>query len=71
VATTEQDATTTVSVQVALARMPPRRRQCAALCLVLGFPVVDAARILGIAAGTVRKHLDEARRDLRAGCDPT
>ncbi|MDQ2728569.1 MAG: sigma-70 family RNA polymerase sigma factor [Actinomycetota bacterium] len=70
-ASTEQDATTTVSVQVALARMPPRRRQCAVLCLVLGFATADAAAILGIAAGTVRKHLDEARGDLRAGCDPT
>ncbi|MGI8751346.1 MAG: RNA polymerase sigma factor [Acidimicrobiales bacterium] len=68
---TEHDATTTVSVQVVLARMPPRRRQCAVLCLVLGFPTADAAEILGIASGTVRKHLEEARQDLRAGCDPT
>lgn len=67
---TEQDATTTVSVQVVLARMPPRRRQCAVLCLVLGFSTADAAGILGIASGTVRKHLEEARQDLRIGCDP-
>lgn len=67
----DQDATTTVSVQVVLARMPARRRQCAVLCLVLGFPIADAAPILGIAPGTVRKHLEEARRDLRTGCDPS
>lgn len=67
---TEADATTAVSVQVTLARMPPRRRQCAVLCLLLGFPATDAAAILGIAAGTVRKHLEEARQDLRIGCDP-
>lgn len=65
------DATTSVSVGAALAAMPPRRRQCAVLCLVLGFSPADAGAALGIAAGTVRKHLDEARQDLRAACDPT
>jgi DNA-directed RNA polymerase specialized sigma24 family protein len=40
------------------------------MCLIVGLPVKDAAGALGIAAGTVRKHLEEARRDLRAACEP-
>jgi len=70
VGATDQDATTTVSVEHALAAMPPRRRQCAALCLLLGFPPNEAAEILRIAPSTVRKHLDDARHDLRAACAP-
>ena len=34
------------------------------MCLVVGLSVGDAAEALGIASGTVRKHLDEARKDL-------
>ena len=61
---------TAVAVEAALAAMPPRRRACAVMCLVVGLPVQEAARALGIADGTVRKHLEEARRDLRAACFP-
>ena len=51
--------------------MPPRRRTCAVMCLVLGLTVHEVALALRIADGTVRKHLEEARRDLRVACDPT
>jgi RNA polymerase sigma factor (sigma-70 family) len=57
-------AVTQVAVEQRLAAMPPRRRACAVLCLVVGLPVTDAARALGIADGTARKHLEEARAEL-------
>ena len=63
-------ATTVLAIEGALASMPPRRRACAVLCLIVGIPVADAAGTLGIAPGTVRKHIEEARHDLRAACDP-
>jgi RNA polymerase sigma-70 factor, ECF subfamily len=68
--TTEDAALTTVAVESTLAAMPPRRRMCAVMCLVIGLPVREVAAALGIADGTVRKHLEEARRDLRAACVP-
>ena len=61
----EAEVTTRVTVTAALAAMPPRRRACAVLCLVVGLSTADAASALGIAEGTVRKHLGEARDDLR------
>jgi DNA-directed RNA polymerase specialized sigma24 family protein len=63
---TQLAATTTVAIGSALAAMPRRRRACAVMCLVVGLPVHEAAVALGIADGTVRKHLEEARRDLAA-----
>jgi DNA-directed RNA polymerase specialized sigma24 family protein len=48
--------------------MPSRRRTCAVMCLIVGMPVKEAAAVLGVADGTVRKHLEEARRDLQAAC---
>ena len=65
-APTESAAVTAVAIETTLAAMPPRRRACAVMCLVAGLPVHEAAAALGIADGTVRKHLDEARQDLRA-----
>jgi RNA polymerase sigma-70 factor (ECF subfamily) len=62
--TTENAATTHVAVEAVLARMPPKRRACAVMCLVVGLPVQEAGAALGIADGTVRKHLEEARKDL-------
>jgi RNA polymerase sigma-70 factor (ECF subfamily) len=69
-APTESSALTAVAVEASLAAMPPRRRACAVMCLIVGLSASDAAASLGIAAGTVRKHLDEARRDLQAACGP-
>jgi RNA polymerase sigma factor (sigma-70 family) len=53
-----------VDLERALASMPPRRRACAVLCWLLETPTGEAAVALGIAEGTVRKHLEAARRDL-------
>ena len=47
--------------------MPPRRRACVVLCWLLEAPTAEAAAALGIADGTVRKHLEMARRDLSGG----
>jgi RNA polymerase sigma factor (sigma-70 family) len=58
-------AAAAVDFEAALAAMPPRRRACAVMCLVIGMSVHEAGEALGIADGTVRKHLEEARRDLR------
>jgi RNA polymerase sigma-70 factor, ECF subfamily len=63
----DAEATTTVAVESVLRAMPPRRRACAVMCFVVGLSVHEAADALDIADGTVRKHLDEARRDLAAG----
>ena len=61
---TGSEAATRVTVETALAAMPPRRRACAVMCLVVGLPTDQVADALGIAPGTVRKHLEQARRDL-------
>ena len=53
-----------VDLERALAAMPPRRCACVVLCWLLDAPTAEAAAALGIAEGTVRKHLDAARRDL-------
>ena len=63
---TGSQATANVTLASALAAMPPRRRACAVICLVVGLPVGEAGEALGIADGTVRKHLEEARKDLAA-----
>src|SRR5581483_1603133 len=53
-----------VDLDRALAAMPSRRRACVVLCWLLELPTAEAAAALGIADGTVRKHLEAARRDL-------
>jgi RNA polymerase sigma-70 factor, ECF subfamily len=64
-ATVDGAAAAAVDFEAALAAMPPRRRACAVMCMVIGMSVHEAGEALGIAEGTVRKHLEEARRDLR------
>lgn len=59
-------AISAAAVEAALVAMPPRRRACAVMCLVVGLPARDAGAALGITDGTVRKHLEEARQDLAA-----
>ena len=61
----EGEATTRVALEAAFTAMPPRRRLVATLCLVVGMPVAEAAKATGIAQGTVRKHIEEARAELR------
>ena len=53
-----------VDLERLLAAMPPRRRVCVVLCWLLEAPTSEAAAALGIADGTVRKHLDAARRQI-------
>jgi RNA polymerase sigma factor (sigma-70 family) len=55
---------TRMAVASTLAAMAPRRRECAVMCLVVGLSTREVASALGIAEGTVRKHLAEARDDL-------
>ena len=62
----QQEAATRLTVQSALAAMPPRRRLCATLCFIVGFTPGETADALGIAEGTVRKQLELAREALRA-----
>ena len=64
----DADTALSITVEGVLAAMPPRRRQCAVLCIVLDFSAVEAGRMLGLAPGTVRKHLDVARDELRRAC---
>lgn len=61
---TGSDVTNRLTVEAALSRMPPRRRACAVMCLVVGLTTAEAAEALGIAPATVRKHLEQARSDL-------
>jgi RNA polymerase sigma-70 factor (ECF subfamily) len=58
------EASTRVMVEAALAAMPPKRRACAVMCLIVGMTTEEAGEALGIVPGTVRKHLEQARRDL-------
>jgi RNA polymerase sigma-70 factor (ECF subfamily) len=67
---TEATAVIAVAIENALVAMPPRRRACAVMCFVVGLPVREVSAALGVAEGTVRKHLEEARRELRTACFP-
>lgn len=60
------EAVANVVVHDALARMPPRRRTCAVLCLLGGLTPAEAGAALGIEASTVRKQLEHARAELAA-----
>jgi RNA polymerase sigma-70 factor (ECF subfamily) len=54
------------TVRAGLARLPPRRRAVLVLHEIEELPVDGIARLLGIAAVTVRWHLMVARRELAA-----
>jgi RNA polymerase sigma-70 factor (ECF subfamily) len=57
------------SVASVIELMPPARRNCAVLCLVVELSPKEAGRILGIAESTVRKQLERARADLKAALE--
>jgi len=61
---TGSEAAARVAVETAMAAMPPKRRACAVMCLIVGLTSDEAGEALGIAPGTVRKHLEQARLDL-------
>lgn len=71
VAGPETSAATNVDLERVLVSMPPRRRACAVLCLCLELSPPEAADVLAIAPGTVRKQLDLARASLLAGLADT
>jgi RNA polymerase sigma-70 factor (ECF subfamily) len=58
------------TVRAALARLPARRRAVVVLHEIEELPVAGIARLLGIAAVTVRWHLLAARRELAAALLP-
>lgn len=60
-------ASTRSDLMASIAAMPTGRRACALLCLVADLAPRDAGRALGIAESTVRKQLERARAELRAG----
>lgn len=64
-ADTAGEASTLFDLERALGALPPRRRACAVCCLVVGMSTKEAAAALGIAEGTVRKQLGEARTSLQ------
>ena len=51
-------------VELALARLPPRRRAILVLYEIEGVSVADIARLTGVAAVTVRWHLSVGRRQM-------
>ena len=53
-------------LQLALAALPARLRECFVLCQLEGLPGPEAARALGIRQGTLYRRIHEARRRLRA-----
>ena len=61
----ESAAVARATVQVALARLSPRRRAVVTLHELEGTDVAEVARLLGISRVTVRWHLAAARRDLK------
>jgi RNA polymerase sigma-70 factor, ECF subfamily len=61
----EVDVTEQLTIADALSKLPDRRRSVAILGLVLGFRSAEIAEMLGMSDATARKHLEEARRDLR------
>lgn len=58
------------SVDAVIRAMPPARRACAVLCLVVEMSPKEAGKALGIAESTVRKQTERARSDLRAALGP-
>jgi RNA polymerase sigma-70 factor, ECF subfamily len=61
----ETRAVARVSVQMALARLSPRRRAVIVLHELDGRTATEIARLLGVTPVTVRWHLHAARRDLK------
>jgi RNA polymerase sigma factor (sigma-70 family) len=57
-------------IMAALLRLPARQRQVVALRLFLDLDTDHAARVLGIAPGTVQAHLGRALAALRADLVP-
>jgi len=61
---TADDLLPAVDFDAALRRLPRQQRAVVALFYVADLPVAEVAEILGIAEGTVKSHLHDARRAL-------
>jgi RNA polymerase sigma-70 factor (ECF subfamily) len=61
---TVEDAEPAVDFDAALDRLPRRQRAVVALYYVADLPVAEIAAVLGLAEGTVKSHLHDARRAL-------
>jgi RNA polymerase sigma-70 factor (ECF subfamily) len=59
------DATETIDLLAALARLPPKQRAALVLHYYGGYKAREIAHILGSSAATVRVHLSAGRRRLR------
>ena len=66
----EVDPVTTGDAERAIEALAPMQQACVRLCEIEGFTSVEAARMLGIAEGTVRTHLHRARKQLQVVMDP-
>ncbi|ROP31127.1 RNA polymerase sigma factor SigM [Couchioplanes caeruleus] len=72
-----QDHDTALVVRAALAALPPEQRAALVLVDVQGYPVVEAAEILGVAEGTIKSRCARGRArmalalgHLRTGAEP-
>jgi RNA polymerase sigma-70 factor (ECF subfamily) len=54
-----------IDLLTAVTALPPQQRRCVCLHHIGGYPVADVAAALGIADGTVKSQLHDARAALR------
>jgi RNA polymerase sigma-70 factor (sigma-E family) len=59
-----QDADMAERVRAAVRRLPLRQRECVTLHYLLGRPVAEVAKLLGVSDGTVKTCLSRARARL-------
>ena len=64
------EATARLDLERCLERMPPARRRCAVLVMLVGLPPAEVGRALRIAPSTVRKQVSLARADLASAFRP-
>lgn len=57
-------------VSSAMRRLARRQREALALHYLVGLSVDDVADVLGVSAGSVRRHIDRGLKRLRADLDP-
>ena len=66
----DPDLAVTVSVQVALAALPPGRRACVVLRHAFDLPEREVADILGLSVGTVKSQTSKAIKQLTVALGP-